>query len=289
MDELRMQMLGAQVLFGFQFQSLFQVGFDRAGVAERISDGAALAALLASLCVLVCAPAQHRLVEEGRETRRLWAVSQRCAEVALVTMALALGCVSFSLAAHARVEYPLLPGIFASAVSLAAWFGLGLAVKGQRFNPEQLQEREMTDLHTKIEQMLTEARVILPGVQALLGFQLIVVMTAAFEQLPPGFQRLHFTGLGLALLSVILLLAPAAVHRVAFAGGDDIRFHRIGTVLVTAALIPLALAISAECSIAAWKLSASSNESAISGLTALVLLMGTWYALPLIIKNRASS
>jgi hypothetical protein len=59
LDELRMQMLGVQVPFGFQFQSLFQVGFDQATAAERISDGRALATLLASLSVLVCAPASH--------------------------------------------------------------------------------------------------------------------------------------------------------------------------------------------------------------------------------------
>lgn len=38
-----------------------------------------------------------------------------------------------------------------------------------------------TPLHAKIEQSLTEARVILPGAQALLGFQLIVMMTRAFD------------------------------------------------------------------------------------------------------------
>jgi hypothetical protein len=107
----------------------------------------------------------------------------------------------------------LLAGLVSLAVSLAAWFGLGIAVKAQGFDREHLQEREMTDPHGKIDQMLTEARVILPGVQAMLGFQLIVVMTAA------------------------------AVHRLAFCGNNDTRLHRSGTVLVTAALVPLAFAI----------------------------------------------
>jgi hypothetical protein len=124
LDELRMQMLGVQVLFGFQFQSLFQVGFDQATVGERISDGCALAALLVSLSVLVCAPAQHRLVEEGEATRRLWSVSEWCAQIALATMALALGCVAFSLAAHAGFQQPLLVAALTSAVSLMGWFGL---------------------------------------------------------------------------------------------------------------------------------------------------------------------
>jgi hypothetical protein len=145
LDELRMQMLGAQVLFGFQFQSLFQAGFDTATAAERLSDGCALATLLASLSVLVCAPAQHRLVEAGEATRRLWSVSQRCAQIALVTMALALACVSFSLAEHVRFQHPLLVAALSLAVSLMGWFGLGLAVRVKPSDREHLREREMAD------------------------------------------------------------------------------------------------------------------------------------------------
>ena len=44
--------------------------------------------------------------------------------------------------------------------------------------------RETAPLHSRIEQMLTEARVILPGAQALLGFQLAIVLTDTFEKLP---------------------------------------------------------------------------------------------------------
>jgi len=40
---------------------------------------------------------------------------------------------------------------------------------------------QQVPLAKKIDQMLTEARVILPGAQALLGFQLAVILTQAFE------------------------------------------------------------------------------------------------------------
>ena len=43
-----------------------------------------------------------------------------------------------------------------------------------------------TPLSTKVEQLLTEARVIIPGAQALLGFQFTVTLTRSFEQLPAG-------------------------------------------------------------------------------------------------------
>ena len=44
--------------------------------------------------------------------------------------------------------------------------------------------REHAPLHARIEQMLTETRVILPGAQALLGFQLVIVLSGTFEKLP---------------------------------------------------------------------------------------------------------
>jgi hypothetical protein len=40
-----------------------------------------------------------------------------------------------------------------------------------------------TDLPTRIRHVLTEARVVLPGTQALLGFQLTVILTESFEKL----------------------------------------------------------------------------------------------------------
>jgi len=44
-----------------------------------------------------------------------------------------------------------------------------------------------TPLETQVDQLLTEARVIIPGVQALLGFQLTVTFTQAFTQLAQRF------------------------------------------------------------------------------------------------------
>jgi hypothetical protein len=55
----------------------------------------------------------------------------------------------------------------------------------------QREEGASTPLHAKIEQMLTEARVVLPGAQALFGFQLAIVLTQSFEQLPSASRIVH--------------------------------------------------------------------------------------------------
>jgi hypothetical protein len=41
-----------------------------------------------------------------------------------------------------------------------------------------------------VEQLLTEARVIIPGGQALFGFQFIAMLTKGFDQLPASSQLL---------------------------------------------------------------------------------------------------
>ena len=60
-------------------------------------------------------------------------------------------------------------------------------------------ERPETPLHVKIDHLLTEARVILPGAQALLGFQLSIVLTQAFERLPQSSRIAHAVSIGLVI------------------------------------------------------------------------------------------
>jgi hypothetical protein len=93
-----------------------------------------------------------------------------------------------------------------------------------RQNVEQIED---PGLHEKIDAMLTEARVILPGAQALLGFQLATVLTEAFERLDPELRSLHGGALLLVCLSVLLLMAPAAYHRIVYAGEDSAEFTRL--------------------------------------------------------------
>ena len=55
---------------------------------------------------------------------------------------------------------------------------------------------------------------VLPGIQALFGFQLIAVFSPGFsEKLSSGEQELHFVSIVLVVISVALVMAPAAIHR----------------------------------------------------------------------------
>ena len=191
LDELRMQMLGMQVLFGFQFQGVFQDGFKALPKSIQLTDLSVFALLVLTLGFLVAPPAQHRLVERGFATRRLFKTANRFAELALASYALTIGADVFVIASAYWGN--LLSGVasvLAIAVAIALWFGLGLIARDSE-GRETMPGWKEPELHEKIDQMLTEARVILPGAQALLGFQFIVTMTKAFHDLPSPIQNTH--------------------------------------------------------------------------------------------------
>jgi hypothetical protein len=65
-------------------------------------------------------------------------------------------------------------GVTFTAGSLLLLYGLGLAIR-RPAGRKPMPEHAVTSLKTKIEQMLTEARVIIPGGQALLDFSLFAL------------------------------------------------------------------------------------------------------------------
>jgi hypothetical protein len=128
--------------------------------------------------------------------------------------------------------------------------------------------------------MLTEARVMLPGGQALLGFQFVATLTRSFHELPLAYQYLHAAGLCAVALAVTLLMTPAAIHRIAFQGEDDSGFFRVGSTLVVTASCPLAIGIAADVAVVFFKVFESSIVSAAAGAAALCLLLFAWLAYP---------
>jgi hypothetical protein len=151
----------------------------------------------------------------------------------------------------------------------------------------QLNERADTRLQVKIEQLLTEARVVLPGAQALFGFQLAIVLTRAFEQLPTVSTVVHAAGLFLVALAVMMLMAPAPYHRIVYAGEDTEDMYRVGSALVTAATLPLGLGLAGDVYVVIAKISGSFAIGSITGGLTFVLLTGLWYIYPMIVAHRS--
>src|SRR5690349_19618274 len=91
LDETRTLILGAQILFGFQFRATFQESFSALPPAAQTESGAALGLMLVAIGLLIAPSAQHRIVERGESTGRARILAGRFAEWALLPFAAGLG------------------------------------------------------------------------------------------------------------------------------------------------------------------------------------------------------
>src|SRR3977135_3510189 len=92
--------------------------------------------------------------------------------------------------------------------------------------------------------LLEECRMVLPGIQALFGFQLIAVFNESFEKkLSEGEQQLDLRAIVLVVMAVALVMAPAAVHRWTQQRAVSERFIWISSQLLFASMPALALAL----------------------------------------------
>src|SRR5262249_34464824 len=74
--------------------------------------------------------------------------------------------------------------------------------------------REELSLPEAAKYPLDECRMVLPGIQALFGFQLIAVFNSAFhERLSVGERYIHLFATGLVACAIVLIMTPASLHR----------------------------------------------------------------------------
>ncbi|HZC98565.1 MAG TPA: DUF6328 family protein, partial [Bradyrhizobium sp.] len=188
LDESRLLILGAQVLFGFQFEAVFQELFPEISTAGRYIHSAGLVLLLASVCLLIAPSLFHQIMFDGESRPAAVAIATTLAGASLLPLTVGLGISAFVTFEHLfNRTIGIAAGSSFTAIALALLYGLGLALRRNKKSPMPKAPNH-TPLKSKIEQMLTEARVIIPGGQALLGFQLIATLTKAFGELPETFK-----------------------------------------------------------------------------------------------------
>jgi hypothetical protein len=106
---------------------------------------------------------------------------------------------------------------------------------------------ERLSLHDAANLLLEECRTILPGLQALFGFQLIAIFNTGFdEKLSRSDQLVHFTSITLVMLAVVLLMAPAAYHRQTGPMKVDSAFISLASRAALLAMVSLMFGISLD-------------------------------------------
>ena len=296
LDEARMLVLGSEVLLGFQFRSAFEPGFEKLSVTSQYLKMGALGLMLVALGLLISPAAYHRIVEEGEDTKRLHRFTTKVMDYALLPFAVALGVDVYVAAESALSQtFALIIGLSTGLLALFFWYGVELLYRskheaesreGQEMEKEETSESGETKLKDKIKHVLAECRVVLPGAQALLGFQFITTLTEAFEKLPSSSKYVHLASLALVAVSIVLLMTPAAYHRIVERGEETEHFHRFASRIIIAAMIPLALGISGDFYVIVRKISESAIAAFTAALVMLFFFYGLWFGFTLYRRNR---
>jgi hypothetical protein len=292
LNETRMLILGAQVLLGFQFQAVFLPGFQRLPVPVQELKLVGLVLMLVAIGLLVSPGAFHQIVERGDDSERLAAFTGRIAAFALLPFAVGMG-IDLYVGAQLIVgpTAGLIAALVTTAFALAFWYVLEWVWRlkaGAALAPreEQQMQNHGTDLANRIKQVLTEARVVLPGAQALLGFQLTAMLTDTFERLPKTSQYVHLISLGLIAVCIVFLMAPASFHRIVERGEDSERLHRFASAMVLGAMVPLALGLAGDCYVVVERVLGSSEVAIAIAIASLIFFFALWFGLTLAVRAR---
>jgi hypothetical protein len=278
LDESRMLILGSQVLLGFQYRSALESTFEKLPRASQLSDLAALAIMLLVIALLMSPGAYHRIVYDGEDREDLHGFTTKVMDIALLPFAIALGVdVYIAAGILLGVGSGVIAGSVAFLIAVLFWYGIAMVQKrgrqhtkrtGHSMNNENDSQR--TRLKDKIEQVLLEARVVLPGAQALLGFQFVTMFMDGFEALPLSSKYIHLASLALMALTIIFLMSPAAFHRIVEKGEETERIHSFASSMLLAAMVPLPLGMSGDFFVVVRKVTGS--ESLAIGGSAIMLL-----------------
>jgi hypothetical protein len=147
--------------------------------------------------------------------------------------------------------------------------------------PQGAGKKERVSLDSAASHLLEECRMVLPGIQALFGFQLIAVFNDSFgKKLSGGEQLLHFVAIILVVLAVALVMAPAAIHRLTQQREVSERFIWLSSQLLFVGMLPLAVALSLDIYLIGRVILEASGLSAAIAALVLAVVLVFWIALP---------
>ena len=129
-----------------------------------------------------------------------------------------------------------------------------------------------------------EARMLLPGVQTILGFQLMAVFNQRFEKFSSGEQVLHFAAFLLVALTMGLMLTPAAYHRHVERRIVSERFVKMSSRLLTWSLVPFLIGICLDTYLIGRIILTETFPALAAGIGMFVVLGGLWFVLPVAVR-----
>jgi len=131
LDELRMLMMGAQILLGFQFHAPFENAFGQLSSLEKKIEIVVLGTIMIVVGLLIAPSARHRILEQGEATPGINDYISRIAMVTLGPFALAMA-LDLGLAASRALGAPI--GTVAGATGGAIALGFASLLSRHRIH-----------------------------------------------------------------------------------------------------------------------------------------------------------
>jgi hypothetical protein len=149
-------------------------------------------------------------------------------------------------------------------------------------------ETPLERLDRNLQEMLSELRVVVTGVQVLFAFLLVVPFNSGFINIGSYERRVYFVTLVLAALAAVCMLAPPVHHRLLFRCDDKRHIVFTANRFMIAGLGFLALAMCGSLLLVATKLFGATTGAIAAGLAAVPFVV-SWFVLPLRRKAKLNS
>jgi hypothetical protein len=139
---------------------------------------------------------------------------------------------------------------------------------------------ERESISDEANRIIEEARMVLPGIQALFGFQLIAVFSQRFDQLTDAQRLVHLAALFAVALGIALIMTPAVYHRQAEPGMVSRYFIRMASRCLTTAAIPLLIGIVLDFYLVATLLAQREHLNVVLTIVVVAAFTGLWFVFP---------
>ena len=143
--------------------------------------------------------------------------------------------------------------------------------------PKERRDRELGEL-------LQEMRVAITGVQVLFAFLLSMPFTQRFGAVSQDERRVHLLATLSTAVSSLLLIAPAANHRLLFREGEKEDLLKSANRLVIAGLVMLAVSVVLSLYLAVSVVFSTATAVYVAGGVALLTFFA-WFVFPRLLKD----
>ncbi|HSW94703.1 MAG TPA: DUF6328 family protein [Patescibacteria group bacterium] len=141
--------------------------------------------------------------------------------------------------------------------------------------------REPESLSSSVSHVLEEARLLIPGAQAFIGFQLVVVFNSRFgEVLDRNEQTVHLVAMACAITAMTLLMTPALYHREAESGWISRGFVNLSTKILGAATPLLGASVALDFYLIARVITLDRAVALASAAAIAFVIVFLWFLLP---------